>query len=509
MSGATDRPRLSRALVESGVLSSALPVPTPAMLALPERAVQFGTGAFLRGFVEHYVDAANAAGQFNGRIVAIGSTGSGRDRAFAEQDGLFTLVARGVVHGGAQQEARVVGSVSRALSAVHEWDEVLACARNPQLSVVFSNTTEVGIRLDEDDDATHAPPRSFPGKLTRFLYERARTFAFAPSKGVVVVPCELIEDNGSVLRRIVLELAERWGYEPGFARWIEAAVPFCNTLVDRIVPGAPDTDDAEALASRHGFDDGLLTSAELFRLFVIEGDEPLRARLGFADADRTVVVTNDIGAYRQRKVSLLNGAHTTMVSLALLAGCDTVRDAMTHAQVGPFVRRVLLDEILPAVQAPDAERFALSVLDRFENPYIRHALADITLQGTTKLRVRVVPTIIRAAQRSGRVPDALSLGFAAHLAYLHPQQLADRVASGQSVRVDDTGTKITAHWHHVEHTLPALNRFVHDVASDTSLWDVDMTVIPGFVDGVAQQLQTLQVHGVGRALETLLSVSVT
>ncbi len=509
MSTTGERPRLSRALLERGAVASSMAAPTAAMLALPERAVQFGTGAFLRGFVEHYLDAANAQGQFNGRLVAIGSTGSGRDRAFAEQDGLFTLVARGVVSGGAQQEARIVGAVSRAVSAVDEWDAVLACARNPELAVVFSNTTEVGIRLDDEDSEAFTPPRSFPGKLTRFLYERARTFAFAPSKGVVVVPCELIEDNGTVLRRIVLELANRWGYEPGFARWIDTAVLFCNTLVDRIVPGAPDADDAEALAAHVGYDDALLTSAELFRLFVIEGDEALRARLGFADADPSVVVTTDIAAYRQRKVSLLNGAHTIAVSLALLAGCETVRDAMMHPQVGTFIRRVVLEDILPTVQAPDAERFALAVLDRFENPYIRHTLADITLQGTTKMRVRLVPTIIRAAQRAGRVPDALLLGFAAHLAYRHPQQLADRAGAGLPVRADETGALVSAHWHHVENTLPALTRLVQDVASDVSIWEVDLSAIPGFVDGVTQQLHTLQVHGVGRALETLLSVSVS
>jgi tagaturonate reductase len=501
----TSLPRLSHAALPApaaGVIA-----PTPEQLALPEKAVQFGTGAFLRGFVDAFIDTANAQGQFNGRVVAIGSTGSGRDRAFADQDGLYTLVARGVVAGRAQEEVRVVSAVSRALSAVDEWDAVLACARNPQLTHVFSNTTEVGIRLEEGDTADLTPPRSFPGKLTRFLYERARTFAFAPSKGVMVVPCELIEDNGRVLRDLVLQLADRWGYEPGFRRWVETAVPFVNTLVDRIVPGAPDDAEQRALDERLGYHDALLTTAEHFRLFVVEGDAAVRAQLGLADADPAVLVTPDIAPYRQRKVTLLNGAHTISASIALLAGCATVRDAMTHPQVGAFIRRVLLEEILPAVDAPDADAFAQAVLDRFENPHIRHALADITLHGTTKLRVRIIPTLIRAAQRQGRVPDALVLGFAAHLAYRRPERLAAREREGLTVKPDDAGARITALWDGVPTTVPALTRFVATVAADTTLWDVDLGAIPGFVDSVAQQLAVLESAGPAAALDALLSVS--
>lgn len=476
------------------------------LLSLPERAVQFGTGAFLRGFVDAFLDAANTQGVFNGRIVAIGSTGSGRDRAFGEQDGLFTLVARGMVSGRDCEEVRVIGSVSRALSAVSEWDEVLACARNPQLEVVFSNTTEVGIRLDAADTADASPPPSFPAKLARFLYERARTFAFAPSKGVVVVPCELIEDNGHVLRDLVLELADRWGYEPGFARWIEDSVPFVNTLVDRIVPGAPDAAEQAALEARLGYQDALLTTAEHFRLFVIEGDEAMRARLSFSAADPAIVVTPDVAPFREQKVRLLNGAHTISASIGLLVGCETVRDVMTHSQLGTFVRRVLLEEILPTVESAGAEMFAQAVLDRFENPHIRHALADITLHGTTKLRVRLVPTMIRAAEQLGRVPDALQLGFAAHLAYRHPTRVAARAENGTD-RVDDAGAQITAHWHHRQPTRASITQLVLDVAADLAQWQTDLRALPGFVDGVSHHLYTLETEGVAAALDALAPVS--
>ncbi len=510
MSAVSSLPVLSRALVESGASEHGAPkalvqLPSPALLALPERAVQFGTGAFLRGFVDYFVDAANRQGAFEGRIVAIGSTDSGRDRAFADQDGLYTLVTRGIEAGTAVDDRRVVASVSRALSASNDWHEVLQCARNPQLAVVFSNTTEVGITLDEDDASADVPPRSFPGKLTRFLYERARAFAFAPSKGVVVVPCELIEQNGDALKRIVLALAERWDYEPGFSRWIESSVPFCNTLVDRIVPGTPRAEEGDMLAAEHGYQDALMTCAEPYRLFVIEADANVQARLEFVQSDAGIVVCDDATPYRLRKVSLLNGAHTIMVTAALLAGCETVRDAMQHPLIGAFLRQALLDEILPAVDAPDAREFALAVLDRFDNPHIRHALIDITLHGTTKLRVRNVPTMIRATERAGRVPDALALGFAAHLSWFASDQRAARLATGLPVPADEAGARISERWTRVDRRDAAQVRaLVRDVASDSLLWGVDLSVLPQFVDTVAAQCLTILASGIERALESVM-----
>jgi tagaturonate reductase len=502
--------RLTRAHL-SGIDAGAagVSVPTAAMLELPEKAVQFGTGAFLRGFVDAFIDEANARGQFNGRVVLVGSTGSGRDRAFAEQDGLYTLVNRGLVNGVPQESRRIVGAVSRALSAVDEWDAVLSVARQPQLEVVFSNTTEVGIALDESDEADATPPRSFPGKLTRFLYERARTFAFAPSKGVVVVPCELIEHNGDALRQVVLQLADRWGYEPGFARWIEAAVPFCNTLVDRIVPGAPADAEANQLAATLGYRDDLLTTAEEFRQFVIEADDATIARLSFVAGTPGIIVTRDVAPYRQRKVSMLNGAHTVSVSVALLAGCTTVLEAMRHPQVGAFVRHVLLDEIVPVVDAPDAEPFAHAVLERFENPYIRHALVDITLHGTTKLRVRIVPTLIRSAQQRGHVGDGLALGVAAHLALLQGGFAAARRAAGLSVPVDVLGEQIHQQWSGVAgDDAMSVRAFVQRVLADESLWGVDLSVLPLAVDTIARHLSVILSQGVERALDLHLAAAV-
>lgn len=501
-------PRLSRALL--GTAPDRLPVdvqrPTPDMLALPERAVQFGTGALLRGLVDWAIDAANTRGRFNGRVVAIGSTGSGRDQAFAAQDGLFTLVSRGLVDGEAREERRVISSVSRALRATDDWHAVLAVARDPAISVVFSNTTEVGLVLTDDDDPHAAPPASFPAKLTRFLFERARAFSYDTARGVVVVPCELVEHNGDALQQLVLTLAARWQLDPRFASWIHDAVPFCNTLVDRIVPGAPTGNDAAQLTQALGYRDDLLTTSEQFRQFVIEGDEALAARLGFADAAAAgIVVVPDVTPYRQRKVGLLNGAHTLAVTAALLCGCETVRDAMRHPRVGPFIRDALLHDMVPALDVPGAAAFAQAVLERFANPFIRHALVDITLQGTTKFRVRLVPTFLRAAALRGEVPPRLAFGLAAHLAYLRGDLQAHRRVAGLPVPPDAAGERITAAWRLTPAPLSdtTLHALVAAVLADTELWGTDLTQIRALVATVAHHLQRIVRHGADAALDDL------
>ena len=490
-------PLLNRALVTSAPFQARtdVGVPAPELLELPERAVQFGTGAFLRGFVEPFLNEANRAGRFNGRVVMVGSTGSGRDRVLAEQDGLYTLSVQGLDGGAAVHQQRIVGCVSRALSAKDEWEQVLACARNPDLELVFSNTTEVGIVLDEDDRPDLSPPRSFPGKLTRFLYERARTFDFDPARGVVVLPCELIEDNGDRLRQIVLALASRWELDPRFAAWIEAAVPIPNTLVDRIVPGTPGAAALAATEAQLGYRDGLLTVAEAYRLFVVQGDDALRARLPFGGLPG-VTVTEDVAPYRERKVRMLNGAHTVIVPAAILCGCQTVLEAVRHPLVGPFLRTAMMDEIVPTLDAPGSEGYARAVLDRFANPYVRHALVDISLQQSMKVRVRVVPTIAKYVERTGRAPESLAFGFAAYLRF---------VREGLGL-ADDQAEQVRAHWQAAGDDGGAA---VRAICGDAALWGTDLGAVPGFADAVAAHLARIRRDGVRAALEAHLGAAAT
>ena len=501
----TSRPTLSPALVPTLATRADLTLPTAAQLALPERAVQFGTGALLRGLVDALLDDANRQNLFGGRVVMIGSTGSGRDRAINDQGGLFTLVVQGLVDGEARRDFHVVSSVSRALAASTQWDEVLRVAENPALELIFSNTTEIGIVLDETDAATpptYTSPRSFPGKLAAFLLHRARSCGFDPARAPVVIPTELVEGNGDKLRDIVGTLAGRWNVEPQFRRWLDG-VQFCNTLVDRIVPGAPNDEYAAELRGVLPYDDGMITIAEPYRLFAIEGDDALRDRLRFAGADEGIIVAGSITPYRLRKVRLLNGAHTSFVSLAILAGCQTVREAVEHPVVGAFLRSALLDEIVPSVEVPGAEGFARDVLARFANPYLQHQLWDITLQGTTKFRVRVVPSILDYARATGGVPRALALGFAGFLAFQEGSLQEARRRDGSSVPADATGESIQARWRDAGDGPTAISDLVRAVSADTELWGVDLTTVPGFVDVVAEHLSTLREQGAVAAIEAL------
>ena len=501
----TARPTLSPALVPALAPRDDLTVPTADQLELPERAVQFGTGALLRGLVDALLDEANRRNLFGGRVVMVGSTGSGRDRAINDQGGLFTLVVQGLVDGEARRHFRVVSSVSRALAASSQWEQVLRCAENPTLELIFSNTTEIGIALDETDAATppgSAPPRSFPGKLAAFLLHRARWCRFDATFAPIVIPTELIEGNGDKLREIVASLARGWSAEPEFVRWLDA-VPFCNTLVDRIVPGAPNDEYATELRDVLPYDDGMITIAEPYRLFAIEGDKALRERLRFAGADAGIIVAGSITPYRLRKVRLLNGAHTSLVSLAILAGCQTVREAVEHPVVGAFLRSALLDEIVPSVDVPGAEGFARDVLARFANPYLQHHLWDITLQGTTKFRVRVVPSILDYVRITGTVPRALALGFAGFLAFQEGTVQAARRRNGSSVPADVLGASIQARWNDVGDDGGGIGALVRSVCGDVELWGTDLSAVPGFVDVVTEHLTTLRGQGAIAAIEAL------
>ena len=501
--------RLDRALLDTirRERGEIVNVPKDALLDLPERAVQFGTGALLRGFVDDFVHNANAQGRFGGRIVAIASTGSARDRALREQDGLYTLVVEGIERGQPVRECRIISSVSRALSAADEWNEVLELARQPLLEFVFSNTTEVGIVSDEDSGAEDAPPKSFPAKLTRFLFERAQAFDFASDRGLTIVPCELIENNGARLRDIVSAIAKRWELGTTFLEWLDSAVPFCNTLVDRILPGAPRDADVERLSTMLGYEDALLTTCEPYRLFAIEGDEALRVRLTWA-TDPGIIVAPDIAPYRKRKVHLLNGAHTLLVPVALPMGCETVRDAMSHPSINRFVRRAMLEEIAPYLDVEGAEEFAEAVLDRFGNPHIRHALIDITLQATMKTRVRVVPSVQRYVDRTGSVPQSLAFGFAAFLHTLQGGFHASRRARGLSVPADDQAAPLHALWSAFPDGASApTGELAWAACRNRELWGADLTELGGFPEAVSDHLWRIREQGMAAALEHHLGVS--
>ncbi len=467
--------------------------------ARSEKVLQFGTGRFLRAFADFFVDRANRAGLFGGSIVVVQSTGRSAAQALNAQGGCYTLWTRD--QGG--ERFVVVSAVSRALAANEDWDRVLALARSEDLGLVLSNTTEVGLALHADDDLYGNPPRSFPAKLTAVLYARAQHFNFDPARGLVVLPCELIDNNGSVLRALVETAARRAKLDEAFLPWLARSTAFCNTLVDRIVPGSPPKDEHRIIEQQLGYSDPLLITAEGYRLWAIEGGDALRKRIGFADTDPGIVIAPDITPFRLRKIRLLNGGHTLTVPLGLLAGNRTVLDNVTNPVTAPFIKALLRQEIGPTLDVDPATigPYIDEVLDRWRNPHLVHRLIDITLQSTTKMRHRVVPTIAACYARLGTAPRRIALGFASYLLFMRGE-------------IQEGGTIYTA-WQGTRHVVrddeaafmrdawqkhPAPEDLAAYVCSNVRLWGFDLDALPLWTDTVAGCMQRLISGGVEAAI---------
>lgn len=463
-------------------------VPAQAHLQLPEKVLQFGTGVLLRGLPDYFIDKANKAGLFNGRVVVVKSTGGGA-ADFDGQDNLYTLCIRGVAGGEQVTENWINAAISRVLSAGEHWQQILACAHSAAMEVVISNTTEVGITLS-DDDIFAAPPASFPGKLLAFLYERFRHFKGDAEKGMVIIPAELIPDNGTKLKEIVLELATRNKLEAAFITWLNTANHFCNSLVDRIVPGRLPAEEQANVEKELGYTDGLMIMAEAYRLWAIETDsEKVKAVLSFNGADEGVVIVPDINLFRELKLRLLNGSHTLSCGLAVLAGFDTVKDAMDDPEMEGYIRALLRQELVPAItdlyiREETAMTFAEAVLDRFRNPYIAHRWLAITMQYTSKMKMRDVPVLLKHYQRTQEVPRLIALGFAAHLLFMRSRkdtsgQYTGEV-NGQTYLIqDDFAAWYHDKWQRLE---PAV--LVKEVLGDTAVWGTDLTTLKGFAHTV-------------------------
>ncbi|MEM9672653.1 MAG: tagaturonate reductase, partial [Bacteroidota bacterium] len=294
-------------------------LPNSRFFGYPDRVIQFGSGALLRGLIDHFVDQANHQRIFRGRVVIVNNTHSGRSEKFANQDGLFTICEEGFVDGDTQRNFYVNSAVSQAIPATEHWPKILNCAHNEAITTVISNTTEIGITLQENDDLSAHPPQSFPGKLTAFLYERYQAFAGLPQSGMLIIPTELIIDNGDKLKSIVLKLIEINELEDEFRQWVIQHNMFCNTLVDRIVPGEPDQRKQAELEEILGYKDELLTVSEVYRLLAVEGkEERLIRKAPFLKADPGIIIDEDITPYRERKLRILNGGHTISVAAGFL-----------------------------------------------------------------------------------------------------------------------------------------------------------------------------------------------
>ena len=367
----------------------------------PERVIQFGEGGFLRGFVDWILQAVNKNSDFNGNVAVVQPIENGMCDMLTAQDCLYTHVIRGVEG----VETEIIDVISRCVKPYEDFDAYLKLAENPDYRFIVSNTTESGIAFVESDKATDVPPSSFPAKLTLLLKKR---FDLGLG-GFIFLPCELIEKNGATLCKVILQYADLWGYGEDFKAWVEKENVFCNTLVDRINTGYPKGEDMNL-----PYEDNMINTSEYFHLWVIEGPQDILKEIPFDKAGLNIIVTDCLDMYRTRKVRILNGAHTSLVPFALLAGYDTVKSCIDSELTLNHIKKCVFDEIIPTLDLPREELldYANSVLERFANPYIKHYLSSIALNSVSKFKVRVLPSILEYIKRYEKMPETLLFAFA-------------------------------------------------------------------------------------------------
>ena len=369
---------------------------------MKETVIQFGEGNFLRGFFDYFLHRMNTEKLYDGRAVIVQPRAGGRVQGLSEQGCKYNLYLRGIEKGETRCEHTLVESVSRCVDPYKDFEAFISLADNPDFRFIVSNTTEAGIAFDEGCSLEDKPCLSFPGKVTQLLYRRYKN----NMEGFVLLPCELIDNNGTQLKECVLSYAALWGLEEGFTQWVENENQFLNTLVDRIVTGYP-TDETAALHP----EDKYLDTAEIFHLWVIEGD--FENELPLKECGFNVIWTGDVKPYKKIKVRILNGAHTSLVAGALLSGIETVGEAMKDEAAFGFLNKAMNEEILPVIgDNEECRAFAESVFDRFRNPYIHHKWESISLNSISKFSVRVLPTVLEYKEKYGDFPKCLSLSLA-------------------------------------------------------------------------------------------------
>ncbi len=474
----------------------------------PEKVMQFGEGNFLRAFVDDFIDIANEKAGFNGKVVLVQPIAQGLTDLVNKQEGLYTLYLRGSEKGVKVDDKRVISAVSRCVNPYTDWESVLKLARSEDLEIIVSNTTEAGIAYDPDSTFDQVPPASFPAKLTRVLYERYT----AGRKGIVMLSCELIDNNGKELLKCVNRHIDDWKLDDGFRRWVNEENVFCSTLVDRIVPGRiRDPKEVEAMAAVNGYEDPLTDVGEVFGIWVIEGPEGLEDRLPFKKAGVPVIVVPDVTPYKKRKVRILNGAHTGFVLGAYLAGYDIVRDCMHDETVLGYMNKMLYDEVIPTLplDKKDLEEFARAVQDRFNNPFVNHELMSISLNSTSKWRARIMPTFLDYAEEKGELPPCLTTSFAAYVAFYsnNIQELTDkglvcRRPKGNEYTVSDDRWVLEFYRDHKDDSAENL---VHAVMTNTEMWGQDLTEIAGFEAAAVRILKQIREEGALSAYKACLA----
>ena len=390
--------------------------------SLTERVLQFGEGNFLRGFVDWMFDRLNKEHDGDFGVVVVQPLDKGLINMINDQDGRYTLYLRGLLDGERTEETRIVDCITRGIDPYKDTEEFLKCALNPDMRYIVSNTTEAGIEYRQGDDPEKFYTLTFPAKLALFMKKRYD----AGLPGFVLLPCELIDKNGDTLKECVLKYADDFGYGESFKKWVKNENEFTNTLVDRIVTGYP-RDTAKEMEASYGYYDNIIDTAEIFHLWVIEGDKKYAEELPFTSIGLNVIWTDDVTPYKKRKVRILNGAHTMSVLAARLCGLETVGEMMKDEDFIKYIRKGLFEEIIPTLDLPKAEleEFAEAVIERFENPFIKHYLLSIALNSVSKYKVRVLPSLLEYYDINKRLPEVLTMGLAALIVFYKGDEAND------------------------------------------------------------------------------------
>lgn len=467
----------------------------------PEKVLQFGEGNFLRCFVDWMFHELNKKGNFNGSVVVVQPIDKGMVDMLNEQDGLYTLYLRGLKNGEAVSNHETIDVISRGLNPYTQFDEYLKTAENPEMRYIVSNTTEAGIAYNESDVPSAQPPVSFPAKLTVWLNHRFNTFNGDTTKGVHIIPCELIDKNAFYLKKYILQYAEQWNLGEGFVKWINEACTFSNTLVDRIVPGYPKERIAE-ITEELGYEDKQVVEGEHFHLWVIEGPEELAKELPFPSIGLDVLYVKDVTPYKMRKVRILNGAHTTLVPVAYLYGIDTVRESVEHPVVGEFLKKAIYEEIIPTLDLSkeELEKFASEVLDRFKNPYIKHLLMSISLNSFPKFETRVLPSILEYVKRKGEVPQHLVFSLAATIAFYKGKRGEETIALSDNADIIEL---LQNAWSKYDGSEASLEAIVKAVLAYDKNWKLDLNTVPGLTAAVTKHLTNIEKLGTTKAIELI------
>lgn len=476
----------------------------------PEKILQFGAGNFLRGFADWMIDEANDRGDYQGSIVLCEpvSCSDKLEKLFVEQDGVYTVVMRGIEDNKAIEMEKVITSVSRCINTYDHYDQLMEIARSSDLEVVISNTTEAGIVYKAGDQITDRPASSFPAKVCALLYERFTAFKGDMQRGLLFLPVELIDHNGSELKRIILQYANEWELGDEFITWINEANKFADTLVDRIVPGYPG-DQIQYFQEKLGYEDNLLVTTELFNLWVIQGKKEWADILPIHKGAANVLWTEDVTPYKMRKVRILNGGHTATVLAAYLAGHNLVLDFMQDELFDRYLKQLMFDEVIPTIDLPEEEltAFTNAVFDRFSNPYVKHKLLDISLNSCSKFYARCVPSILAYYDQKKCLPKILTFALAAFIQFYKGEQTPDGYVG---VRSDKTVYQIkddaqVLDFFEAVWKLEDTTQIAHKVLTNEALWGgTDLSQVAGLEETVAGYLSDMQSKPIAAIIKELL-----